>query len=178
MYKAIIMCLMFCPLFARDISVELRSALFIPSSERFRAIYGNFGRCQELQISNQNVWINFDWFSKNGKSIGLGDPTHIRIANVSLGWKFSRPLSKELITYFGLGESLGAIRLKNQSQCDNEDLTKAAFGIVAKSGIYFFFNRSLFMDAFVDYLFQPVRFETRVNVGGLKIGIGLGVRFA
>ena len=42
-------------------------------------------------------------------------------------------------------------------------------------GIEFFFN--LLLDVFVDYLYQPVHFSTRIDIGGFKIGAGIGYKF-
>jgi hypothetical protein len=41
----------------------------------------------------------------------------------------------------------------------------------------FFINRNVFIDVFADYLYQPVNFETHVDIGGFKIGAGMGIKF-
>lgn len=179
----VFLCLSFCPLFAKHQgSVEIRSAAFFPSSELFRKIYGNIGASYQLEIStmlngSSIGWINFDWFSKHGTSVGFHDPTKVSIANISLGFKFLHPFSEQFIPYFGIGSSFGKIWLKNQSQCGHERVSTLAIGSVLKTGIYYFLHKQTFIDVFVDYLYQPAHFETNVNIGGLKTGVGLGLKF-
>lgn len=59
--------------------------------------------------------------------------------------------------------------------CTHETLSKWVAGGVLKSGMYVWINQCAFVDLFVDYLYQPVHFETHVDIGGVKVGAGLGV---
>lgn len=171
------------PLFAEfESSVEIRSAAFFHSSERFREIYGNVGASYQLEASTKlydclDGWANFDWFSKHGKSEGFNDPTRVSIANISLGIKFPYQFCEKFTAYIGIGPSLSRIWLKNKSQCGNEKVSKLVIGGVLKTGVYYFISRHVFIDVFVDYLYQPVHFETNVAIGGIKTGIGVGVKF-
>lgn len=171
------------PLFAEfQSSVEIRSAAFFHSSERFREIYGNVGASYQLEASTKlydclDGWANFDWFSKHGKSDGFNDPTRVSIANISLGVKFPYQICEKFTAYIGIGPSLSRIWLKNKSQCSHENISKWAIGGVLKTGVYYFISERVFIDVFVDYLYQPVHFETHVDIGGFKTGAGLGVKF-
>ena len=156
--------------------------LFFHSSKRFREIYGNVGACYQLEASTKlnncfDAWANFDWFSKQGRSDGFNDPTRVSIANVSLGIRFPYQFCEQFTTYIGIGPSFSKIMLKNKSQCCHENVSKLAIGGVLKTGFYYFINRHIFIDVFVDYLYQPVNFETHVDMGGIKTGIGVGVKF-
>lgn len=78
----------------------------------------------------------------------------------------------------GAGPSFGRIWLKNKPHYrEDERTTKTVFGGVVKSGIYYTITDCLFLDLFVDYLYQPVHFDKHVNIGGVKIGAGIGVKF-
>jgi hypothetical protein len=163
-------------------SVEIRSAAFFHSSERFREIYGNPGTSYQFEASTKlydclDGWTNFDWFSKHGKSDGFNDPTRVSIANISLGIKFPYQFSEKFTAYIGIGPSLSRIWLKNKSQFSHETVSKLAIGGILKTGIYYFINRHVFIDVFADYLYQPVNFETHVDIGGFKVGAGMGIKF-
>lgn len=163
-------------------SLEVRSAAFFHSSHRFSEIYGHVSGSYQLEASLKfndcfDAWVNFDWFSKHGRSEGLRDPTKVTIANISLGIKFPYQICEEWTAYVGVGPSLSRIWLRNRSRFDRETVSKLAVGAVLKSGVYYFINRCLFIDLFVDYLYQPVHFKTNVDIGGLKTGAGVGLKF-
>jgi hypothetical protein len=69
------------------------------------------------------------------------------------------------------------VHLKNKSQCTHQTVSKWAVGGVLKTGIYYTVCERIFIDFFVDYLYQPVSFHHRVDVGGFKTGVGVGVKF-
>lgn len=171
------------PVFAEfQSSLEVRSAAFFHGSDRFREIYGNVGVSYQLEASTKlydylDGWANLDRFSREGKSEGFNDPTKIRITNISLGIKLPYQFGEKFIAYIGLGPSLSKIWFKNKSQCCHETVTKWAIGGVLKTGVYYFISERLFIDLFVDYLSQPVHFETRFNIGGFKTGAGVGFTF-
>lgn len=163
-------------------SVEVRSAAFIPTSDLFREIYSDVGANYQVEVATKlyrfmDGWVNVDWFLKHGSSKGLHDPTRISIANRSLGVKFRYPFCNSLTGYIGLGPNLTVVWLKNKSRCTRERITKAAAGLVVKSGVDYFINKYLFLDFFVDYLYQPIDLGRDVDVGGTKVGLGIGSRF-
>lgn len=163
-------------------SIQIRTDAFFHSSNRFREIYGNVNPSYQLEVSRKiknafETWVNFDWFSKHGSSIGFSDPTKASIANISFGIKFPYLINQYFKVYTGFGPSFSKIWLNNRSQCSHEKLSKSAFGIVLKFGSCYFITRRIFLDLFVDYLYQPVQFDTDVDIGGVKTGIGLGFKF-
>lgn len=163
-------------------SLEIRSAAFFPSSKLFREIYGNVGVCYQLEGSTRlckciDGWANFDWFNRHGESYKLEDPTKVRIANTSIGVKFLCRSYKQLTPYVGIGPNLSKIWLQNKSEYFQESLSKWTIGCVFKSGVYLCINKSTYLNLFVDYLLQPVHFNTNVNIGGFNLGAGLGMKF-
>lgn len=171
------------PIFADyQSSVEIRGAAFIPASQRFRNIYGDVGPSYQIEASTKlcnclDGWANIDWFTKNGKSIGCKQSTRINIANLSFGIKYPFCICEKYTAYFGAGPSLGGVWLKNDSLCTSKHPSKWAFGVVLKSGINYSITQCIYLNVFVDYLFQPVHFDSNVDIGGLKTGLGIGMRF-
>lgn len=165
-------------------SVEFRYAAFIPSSKLFKEIYGNVGTSYQLETTTKvpcwecwDVWANLDWFSKHGRSVGFEDPTRVQISTLGLGIRYNYCLNYCTSFYVGVGPTVGTIWLKNKSRCLDEKVCKTTVGCLTKIGVLYYFCDRLFLDLFVDYLYQPVHFEHRVNIGGFKTGAGLGVTF-
>lgn len=162
--------------------IEVRFAPFIHSSKLFREIYRNTGIVYEIQASAKfltcfEVWSNLDWFSRRGRSVGLHEKTQVNISNCSVGVNFIYPYSCQFSFYCGAGPSVGTIWVHNKSHYVKERVYKTVVGGIFKVGMYFNLARNLFLDVFVDYLYQPVKFENRVNIGGFKPGVGIGVAF-
>ena len=163
-------------------SLKIRAAAFIPTSKLFREIYQTVGPCIELEYAYRfrdylEGWGNFDWFFKHGRSVGLNNPTKVKVANFSFGLKFPYNIKQCHEVYIGTGPSISGIWLTNKSCCGCEKVSKPAGGIIVKSGYYYNFSKHLFLDFFADYLYQPIHFQHRVDIGGLKMGIGFGGKF-
>jgi len=166
---------------AATIDCEVRAGAFLTTSHRFREVYGNATPFYELQASTPlcgtclDFWANFDWIQKRGSSVSLHDSTRIAIGNVSLGLAYTYCLYLGEV-YLGIGPSFSRVWIHNKSACVREKVSKFAYGAVVKSGYKYCFCNGLFLDLFMDYLYQPMHFKHRNdNVGGFKIGAGIGM---
>ncbi len=162
--------------------MEIRFAESLHSSDRFSKIYGNWGASYEVEASTQlpyciDGWCNFDWFSKHGRSEGLDNPTRVQIATVSLGVRFPYQFCERFTGYLGIGPTISRIWIKNNSECSRGKTSKLLIGGVLKSGVIYSLCGNIFCDFFADYIYQPVHFETQVDIGGLKLGAGVGIEF-
>jgi hypothetical protein len=164
-------------------SLEFRVAAFFHSSKLFRHIYGNSSACYQVEANVKiaegfSFWTNVDWFSKHGHSIGLRNGTRVNIVNVGVGVKYFFKNCSCVLPYVGLGMCVGSIWVRNHSQFV-DDASKAVVGGVAKAGLYYPLNKYVFLDAFVDYNYQPVHFSRHhcVDIGGVKTGLGIGTHF-
>jgi hypothetical protein len=164
-------------------SFKFRTGALIHTSKLFREIYKTACACFEFEAAHRikphiEVWGNFDWISNHGNSIGFCSPTTIKIANFSAGLKFPFLVQNRWEFYGGLGASLAGVFIRDKTvtqDCKKRD--KAVMGGVIKTGAYCFIGDHLFVDFFADYIFQPAQFARQVDVGGLRIGAGLGVAF-
>lgn len=165
-------------------SLQFRVGAFFPQSHLFREIYDKAGPCYELEANvkirnNYSFWANVDWFSKDGHSLGLHNRTRIRIVNLGLGGKyfFKSCCFSGITPYVGLGACIGGVWIRNHSHFV-DDASKAIFGLIGKTGLYYSICGRYFIDAFVDYLYEPVRFHHhRRELGGLRTGLGIGTFF-
>ena len=166
--------------------VEIRCGGFIHANKTIRHLYGNIGTSYSLEVSHQfkpsmACWVNLDYFSKQGKisgcSSGHSGHTHMKLPNLSIGLKYFYPIQETITLYIGLGPSLSGVFIRNRSECLREKVSRAALGIITKTGIYYPFYENFFADFFIDYLYQPVRFKKQLDIGGMKTGIGIGYGF-
>jgi hypothetical protein len=163
-------------------NIKIRGSAFIPQSERFREIYGKAAGNIELEYvrylcEHISFWANIGGFVKHGHSIGLRNPTKIGIFNFSFGLDFPWEVGCYSILYLGLGPSFGRIHITNNSVCGTEKISKGAVGFVIKSGLNICLSECTFIEFFIDYIFEHAHFQNRVNVSGLRPGIGLGIKF-
>ncbi len=171
------------PLVAEYRTIEIRSGAFFPNTERFRKIYGKATASYGFEVSTStdscvDAWANFDFLTKHGRSIGFNDPTRVSIANFSFGLKYPFHVREKWAAYIGIGPSFSGVWVKNRYHNHrHHTASQVAVGGILKSGINYYLNSWVFIDLFVDYVYQPVSFEKRTDVGGLKTGIGLGYRF-
>lgn len=171
------------PLFS-ETTFEVRTALFYPTSNRFREIYDP-SACYEVEASTtlnsySSGWANFDWYSRHGKTEQYNLSTKIQMNTISFGIKFPYQLTSVATPYLGIGPTFSKIHLENKSVCPNEGTektTKWAYGVVLKSGVNFLMSEYIFGDLFVDYSYQPAQFQKNTDTGGIKAGIGFGFIF-
>jgi hypothetical protein len=168
-------------------TLKVRGGAFIPQSNRFRQIFGTAGGMGELEAAVGLTeyfafWGNFNWFSKHGHTPGLFNPTRVRIANFSFGLQFPWQANDYTIVYTGLGPTIGKVWLKTDLLSTIPTTMKSShtcFGAVVKTGIYWIIDdeQDTFIDTFADYVYQPGGFCSGVNIGGLRVGLGIGVIF-
>jgi hypothetical protein len=168
-------------------SLKLRAGGFIPSSGRFRYAYRAVGPNVEVESAIKfardpfELWANVNSFWQRGahrkefscKRVG-------NMVNISFGMKFSTRIQGCMEPYIGFGPSFGWLDIwfDNSRSCKNETFNRWALGAVVKSGVMFYITPTVFLDVYLDYIYQPVHWrDIDIDVGGLRSGIGLGVAF-
>lgn len=196
--------LLSCPfLHAMESTVEVRAAVFYHTSEKFRNQYGDFGPTYEVEASFScdpccyAFWANVGWFNDRGEGksndcsgalrscvtcasgslVGNRPTSKIDVLNFSLGIKFPYYFCDRLVGYFGIGPVIGNVWLETNTRFGRRKTSKVAYGGVVKLGLDYYITQCVFVDLFVDYLYETVRFKRNVDIGGVKGGVGLGLRF-
>ncbi len=159
-----------------------RIAAFIPTGDRFRSIYGSSLAAYEFEIGkifakHYEVWANVDYVTTSGSTPKFHSKTSYRSVNLSGGAKYVFRFHPQGNLYLGLGINGAFVHVHNSSSFVKRDVNKDGVGGVAKVGVYFEPTTHLFMEFFVDYLYQTIQFQSRVQVGGVKIGGGIGACF-
>lgn len=171
--------LLFTHLAAYEGTIEVRGASFFPVGGKFREVYTDVAPSYQIEASLAcgyvDLWSNIDWVPK--KDIRSCSRTKTDITQASCGIKYYFPLSEQASCYLGIGPSCGKIVIHNQTCCFTESHSRFAIGVVFKSGVQISLTNKLFADAFLDYLCQSIHFRKNVNIGGVKMGLGFGLRF-
>lgn len=169
---------------ASEWMAEVRGDYFYPTYKRFQKIYRQGGMEGGIELSKKfcDNWLAFEglsYFEKSGHSIGLNDRTRIKMVPFSFGVKYLIPTSFCFTPYIGLGATYTFIYVRNHSDFVKRRVNKSSFGFVAKSGAHFDLSERVLLDVFVDYYYQSVHFYNHHtnDVGGLKMGVGLGYKF-
>lgn len=168
------------------VEAKLRAAYFYPTEKLFREIYTD-NLCEyQLEVSKDLwgptvAWLNVGWFSKQGRSIGLNEKTRISLLPVSFGASYRFFLTSYMNIYLGAGVSYVYVQIKDDSDFVQKNNNKGSWGGVLKTGMQYYFTPCFFGDVFADYQYNHVKYSGHnrhnAEVGGYKIGVGLGVRF-
>lgn len=177
------------PARAYDVLLEFKGAYFLPTNTLFRKIYnGSAIYGPELTAGcykNLYGFVSVDYFSKQGRSIGLCSPTKMNMLNLGIGLKYLVPFCYGDF-YVGLGALPTRLHVKDGSRYVIPCRTKWGCGGVAKVGAYFDLPKSFFVDLFFDYSFATIPFPCcptapvqsyNAKLNGCWFGVGLGYRF-
>jgi outer membrane protein W len=180
----------------RDFILEFKGAGFFPTDDCFKAIYGKsgalFGPEFTFQLCDNSCWYGFasiDFFKQCGKSIGLENPTEVRMVPLAVGLKYLFPFFCGDF-YLGLGFQPVRVKTINNSDFVASCTSQWGFGGIAKFGTYIDLRCNWVLDLFVDYSFVkldcfcnycPNTTSTvvpiKADVSGAIVGVGLGYRF-
>src|SRR5579885_1138651 len=168
----------------RDVLLEAKGSLFVPTNDTFRHIY-NVGGMFNVELSFQIYEGIFGWasggvFFKKGHSIGECDKTCAVIVPVAAGLKYLWHFDLGDL-YLGAGVLAADLHTKDGSPFVITHREKWGVGGIAKAGFLFDLPRSFFADVFTDYSFVkvhfPCKFECGVqsqpaNISGWGLGLG------
>lgn len=180
-YKEESNCFSFCDFDCQnDWDIELRTAYFYPSSDLERDIYEGARFDVEVQVAkticeNWDVWANFTYLNKIGKSVGLHEKTTLQLFPLSLGAEYVYPWTCSLSLYAGMGINYTWMRIYNDASAGSTHVNKSKWGFTTKTGARYQFTEKVFGDLFLDYLYIPMQLKNVYNIGGVMFGVGLGV---
>lgn len=162
--------------------IDGRVSAFFPSDKRFREIYGDCLANYEIEVGktfcdNYDVWANFGWINKHGKTEHFHTKTKFDNFNFSIGGRYIFCFYPCLQPYIGLGINKAFIHVHNDSPYVKRKVYKDGIGGVVKLGLYYEPVDYLFFDLFADYLYQRIHFHRNVQTGGFKVGGGIGFNF-
>lgn len=150
---------------------------FSPSEDMFKTVYGgspNYGG--EIMASlwkGISIYFGASYFSKTGEMTPLGEETKINIIPIELGilFKFSKTKIKPYI-----GGGLGYYSLSEESFLGK--VTASDIGFFGQLGVVINLTENFVIDIKAKYNLCNVEIdEIKNNIGGIKIGVGIGLNF-
>ncbi|MBY0110164.1 MAG: hypothetical protein K2X90_03580 [Candidatus Babeliaceae bacterium] len=176
----------------KDVILEFKAAYLRPIDCVFKNIYGGgalFGPELTWNIFRSVYgFASYNYFTKNGKSIGLNTPTKATMQVLAVGLKFMGCVAHHARLYGGLGFEPIYLYTKNCSPYVVQETKKWGFGGIAKFGAYIDLPHNVVLDLFADYSFVKVSpgcctnpnlyvQQTKADVSGFIFGAGVGYNF-
>lgn len=162
---------------ASTIRAEIKGAYFRPTDAAFKEIYGQ-GQTYGAEIGLKlgkffSFWVAAENFSKKGKMSFTQEETNLKIIPINVGVSLEIPLGlfapygRLAVGYFHYEESniLGQVKKNN-------------LGYLGQVGFFLKIFDPLYLDLFGQYSYCRVKpLELEADLGGLKVGLGLGLQF-
>jgi len=151
----------------------------LPAESGFADIYGSGPIYPGVTAGykfNRNwyIWGGYSFFSKKGKSAVLEKPSKWKQAYSSLGIGYYKNIS---IRAAWKG-SIGAMYVRFSEEAFDDKVTANTFGVGLEAAGIYKIGQHLFTEITLAYLYAPDTVEeVNIELGGLRAGIGLGLRF-
>jgi len=150
---------------------------FTPSEKVFKDIYGggimyggeiNIGVWKRLEL-----WIDGGYFSKKGKLTYTEEETKLKIIPIGGGLKYV--FGTEVLNFY-IGAGLNYCYSEEANPIGN--VSKGKLGYAGKIGSLFKVKGGLIIDLCISYSYCKIKpADYNVNIGGLKVGMGIGYKF-
>jgi hypothetical protein len=184
------------PLVAKDVILEFKGAYFLSTDCNFKNIYDKggalYGPELTFQLKDSCNWYGFlsvDRLKKDGCSIGLANPTTVRLLPLGIGLKYFMPDCWDCADfYLGLGLQPVHVSTQDCSAFVNPQLSQWGVGGIAKAGIFINLCSNFVLDLFIDYSFVKTNCKPeccshvatepiKADLSGAVFGAGIGYRF-
>jgi len=154
-----------------------RFGYFLASDKAFKDIYGNgvvYGG--ELRIGGKRIagWLEGNYRARTGEFSFTGEETKVNVMAIE-GGALYRIMPGDISPYVGAG--IGFYMFNENNEPIGE-AKQSKIGFCGAAGVSVFVAKLLVLDCRLKYStcsMKPADYD--INVGGLTMGIGLGVRF-
>jgi len=154
-----------------------RLGYYLASDSAFKDIYGNgevFGG--ELRLGGKRIagWLEANFRQRTGKFSFTGEETKVKVMSLE-GGALYRIMSGTIWPYVGAG--IGYY-MYNENNVPLGEAKQSKIGFCAAAGVSVVVAELLVLDIRIKYNvcnMKPADFD--INIGGLTIGMGMGVRF-
>jgi len=154
-----------------------RLGYYLASDSAFKDIYGNgevFGG--EFRLGGKRIagWLEANFRQRTGKFSFTGEETKVKVMSLE-GGALYRIMSGTIWPYVGAG--IGYY-MYNENNVPLGEAKQSKIGFCAAAGVSVVVAELLVLDIRIKYNvcnMKPADFD--INIGGLTIGMGMGVRF-
>lgn len=172
-----------------NFTIKAEFSYFQPSDETFLDIYGG-GIDYGFDISTSiwrslDVFFGFDYFQKEGHSLGGHNRTEIQLIPLSAGLRYRFMMNRYSDFYIGLGPAYTHLHIHDYSPYVKEITNKWDWGGVGQVGFNFYPVKYLILSIFCDYFYTEMHFsgnhcnveQHNAFVGGFNAGGAIGLTF-
>lgn len=158
---------------ASILMIEVKGGYYNPGGKYLRENYEEAltigGEVTFGILPNMKLWVGGNYFSKSGIEEGA------KLALTPIGGGLKYKLSTGVVRFYG-GAGISYTQYKESKPAG--DLSKGQIGLVTKVGALFDLKGGLVIDLFFDYHFCKVKpADTKIDIGGVLFGIGIGFEF-
>ena len=169
----------FSPCLEAATTLQVRAAALFHPSQKFRHAFHAINPDYQIQGTFAlnplfEFWAEVDYWSQSKHH--QSKKSKIEFPNGNVGILFATSLCFSLEPYIGAGFSYGRALVHREGR-DDEDESKSSYGAILKIGARYWLFRMAFLDFFTDYTYQNIHLKKHMQVGGIKIGLGVGVGF-
>lgn len=175
-----------------NLTAKIRAGYFHLTSDLTQKLYRHGGADFEVEFGARfhedlSVWVNFNVFRRDGKTVGFCDPASLHVYPLSTGLLYNFAADSIVSPYLGIGVSYSFIKIHGEPPTVRNYLEQGTWGAVGKGGLLLAVTENLFLDLFTDYYYTkpsvewipgqtpPIPFAN--NVGGIRLGLGIGCNF-
>jgi len=190
--------------FPEGVLLEFRPSYFYPISKGIRQAFHNGGVNYQITgafpvyygnnawLQGLDVWAAVDYFSREGRTSGLGNKTRLRIVPLTLGLKYFFPdLGTVAPVNFYVASGMKYFFVYNYTDSDyaQKNVYANGMGGVVETGFTSTVMKHLVLDIFASYSFRtfgapsissskyPAVIPTGMNISGVNVGGGIGYKF-
>lgn len=185
-----------------DFKIEGGASYFLPQSETLRDIYGggvNYHATLSQKVyKHLDLWAGFNYFDKNGHSLGAHQRTNIKIIPLNVGLKYFFPVHFEHVNihfctidhinidfYINGAFKYYFLRIHDHSSFVKGHSNQDGFGFVFGVGSYIHLYKRMFLNfsidysskQFVDFHYKRHTLSHSIDLSGWDFGGGIGVQF-
>jgi len=160
-------------------TVSLGAGIQSPADSGYRDVYGRSVFLPELKgglslSSSFYVWAGYGLITAKGETPELNAEARSSQNVLSLGGGYQGVLSDSL----GFKAEIGLADVFYKEEAFDETISGSALGFTAGAGLTYALGKMFFLQAEAGYLLaQKTINDIEVKMGGLKAGLGAGLRF-
>jgi hypothetical protein len=168
-------------LYAEQAALSLSGNYYFSNDDSYKKFYGDKNFLPEGKISlsftdNLYIWCSYGMFSQKGESSGLKAPLTCTRQFLNFGAGFRVKVLKPLLFFMEGGGVMAGF--KEEREGSDRDDSDSKFGIMANAGFRVMVLKNFFIHMSAGYIMAKLDNEKfKVDLGGIKIGGGLGVVF-
>lgn len=177
-----------CMFSGNNLSLSISGHYLMPVDSSYKDVYGSAKIFPEIKINsgpilfkNFSLWGSFGYLPANGIVPGTDAKTKSTQMFIALGGRYTQGFSPT----FHVSLRWGVLYVSYKEEALDSTVKDSAVGFVTGVGFIYDINNTLFTEIEGAYMYASDKIpgtadfpeSTTVKLGGLRFGIGLGIKF-